>query len=199
MRKVSRFFLTLALILGLGYLAIYGLLLGIGDYLTPSDPLQKADAIVVLSGGSDRTEWGIKLYQDGWAPKLIFSGAALDKTGPSNAQAMAVVAEQEGIPSDAILLEQKATNTYENGLFSKGILDRIGAKTIIVVTSPYHQRRAYEIFKEVYKGQKVTLLNSPSGYSAWGAESWWQKSASFDITVSELVKIFWAKWTGSYS
>ena len=199
MRSISRFILTLALILGIGYLALYGLLLGIGDYLTPSDPLQKADVIVVLSGGSDRTEWGIKLYQDGWAHKILFSGAAMDKTGPSNAKAMAAAALQEGVPSDAVLIEQKATNTYENGILSKPIIDLINAKNIIIVTSPYHQRRAYEIFKEVFKDQNVKLINSPSGYSAWSAESWWQKSASFDITVSELLKILWAKWTGSYS
>ena len=199
MRTISRFFLTLAIILGVGYLGIYGLLLSIGDFLTPSDPLQKSAAIVVLSGGDDRTEWGIKLYKDGWAPKILFSGAALDKTGPSNAAAMREVALQEGVPASSILLEQKATNTYENGALSHPILDSIGAKKIILVTSPYHQRRAYEIFKEIYKGQDITMINSPSGYSAWRAESWWQKSASFDVTVSELAKIFWAKWTGSYS
>ena len=199
MRAISRFFLTLTIILGLGYLAIYGLLLGIGDYLTPSDQLQKSDAIVVLSGGADRTEWGIKLFKDGWAPKILFSGAAADKTGPSNAAAMRTTALEEGVPANAILVETKATDTYENGTLSQPILDNIGARKIIIVTSPYHQRRAYEIFKEVFKNEPITILNSPSGYSAWSAESWWQKSASFDITVSELVKIFWAKWTGSYS
>jgi uncharacterized SAM-binding protein YcdF (DUF218 family) len=198
-RAISRFFLSLAIFLGVTYLLIYGLLLGIGDYLTPSDHLQKSDTIVVLSGGDDRTQWGIKLYQDGWAPKILFSGAALDKTGPSNAAAMRAEALQAGIPDSAIIIEPKATDTYENGTFSRPILDEIGAKKIILVTSPYHQRRAYEIFKEVYKGRNVTILNVPSGYSAWNAESWWQKGASFDITASELVKIIYAKWTGSYS
>lgn len=199
MRAISRFFLSVAIFLGVLYLLIYGVLLGIGDYLTPSDKLQKADAIVVLSGGEDRTEWGIKLYQDRWAPKILFSGAALDKTGPSNAAAMRATALKAGIPDDSILIESKATNTYENGTLSRPILDNMGAKKIILVTSPYHQRRAYEIFKDVFKGEQITIINSPSGYSAWSAESWWQKGASFDITVSELVKIIYAKWTGSYS
>jgi uncharacterized SAM-binding protein YcdF (DUF218 family) len=198
-RAISRFFLTIAVVLGIGYLLIYSLLLGIGDYLTPADSLQKADIIVVLSGGDDRTEWGIKLYQDGWAPKVLFSGAAADRTGPSNAAAMRITALNEGIPDSSILVEPKATNTFENAILSKPILERLGAKKIIIVTSPYHQRRAYEIFKEAFKGRDIIILNSPSGYSAWSAESWWQKSASFDITASELIKIFWAKWTGSYS
>ncbi|HMR73214.1 MAG TPA: YdcF family protein, partial [Candidatus Saccharibacteria bacterium] len=50
---------------------------------------EKADAIVAVSGGDTmaRVDQAIELYKNGWATMLIFSGAALDKTGPSNASA----------------------------------------------------------------------------------------------------------------
>lgn len=181
-------------IAALGYLS----LILLGGYLTPSDNLTKSDIIVVLSGGEDRTEWGIKLYQEDWAPRILFVGAAMDKTGPSNAKVMEAEAIERGIPQEDIFTEERSINTYENAKFSKEILDQIGAKKIILVTSPYHQRRAFETFKNVYGVEEIEIVNSPSGYSAWNARAWWEKPASTDVTVSEVLKLLWAKLTGEY-
>lgn len=186
--------LILVTVIG-GYLA----LIILGGYLTPADTLKRADAIVVLSGGPDRIEWGIKLYQDGWSPRLLLVGAALDKSGPSNAAAMRKTALRAGVPDTAIFLEEDSTNTLENATFSKLVLDSFGAKSIILVTSPYHQRRAYETFKAVYEKENINIINSPSGYSSWNSKEWWAKPASADLTTSEILKIIWAKITGEFS
>lgn len=185
--------ITALALLTLTYL---GLVL-VGDYLTPTDPLAKSDAIVVLSGGADRTDWGIKLYQEGWAPKLLLVGAALDPTSISNAAAMKKVALADGVPESAILLEEKSKNTLENAEFSAPILAGISARTIILVTSPYHQRRAYDDFHKVLDN-RVTILNSPSGYSEWSASSWWERPASAHVTTSEILKLLWTQLTGEY-
>ena len=86
---LKRLGITLLIIL-LVLLAIGGTLFGIGYYLSPQSPLQKADAIVAISGGEtqERALMAIELYQQGWAPVIIFSGAAADTSGPSNAAAM---------------------------------------------------------------------------------------------------------------
>ena len=181
------------------YIIAFMGLIWVGRFLTPSDPLQKADVIVVLSGENDRTAWGIKLFQDGWAPRILFSGAALDKSGPSNAAAMRDQALAARVPADSILVEEKSTDTFENAAFSKQILDSVTAKKIILVTSPYHQRRAYESFQQVYNGDKVTIINSPSGYSQWSSQGWWRSSESVNVTISELLKILLAKVVGGYS
>lgn len=189
-------------LIGLGVFAVtagYLSLIFLGSYLTPSDALTKADVIVVLSGGPDRTQWGIKLFRDEWAPQILFVGAALDKSGPSNAAAMRQTALAAGVADNAIFTEERSTNTLENAQFSKKILDQIGAKKIILVTSPYHQRRAYETFKKVYASEALEIVNAPSGYSAWNARAWWEKPSSTDITISEVLKLLWAKITGEYS
>ena len=182
-------------VLALGYLS----LIFLGGYLTPVDTLSRSDAIVVLSGGPDRIDWGIKLYQDGWSPRLVLVGAALDKSGPSNAAAMRKKALQAGVPDTAIFLEEESTNTLENATLSKRILDSFGAKSIILVTSPYHQRRALETFKNVYDKESISIINSPSGYSSWNSKEWWAKPTSADLTTSEILKIIWAKLTGEFS
>ena len=91
---MKRFLVTVAILLifvaGLAATAFFG----VGFYLSPQSKLSKADVIVAVSGGDTqaRTEEAVKLYKDGWSHNLIFSGAALDANGPSNARAMATIA-----------------------------------------------------------------------------------------------------------
>ncbi len=71
-------------------------------------------------------------------------------------------------------------------------------KNIILVSSPYHQRRVYETFKNVFKGSEIKLQNSPSHYSTWKADNWWQSDKDLHLTQEETVKILWANITGNY-
>lgn len=144
----------------------------IGYYLSPSNSLTYADAIVVVSGDSDRLPHAVSLYKKGFAHTLILSGATRESSR-SNAKAMEIQAIKEGIPKKAIILEEKATNTYENTLYAKDIILSEGFKKLILVTSPYHQRRTYETFKHVFNGHNVVLLNSPAISSFWKTDNWW--------------------------
>ena len=169
----------------------------IGQYLSPSDNLTKADAIVVVSGDTDRIQHAIDLYKQGYAPKLILSGAA--KEGfTSNALAMQIEASQSGIPSEDVILEEKAYNTYENATYTKEIVLSQGIKNIILVSSPYHQRRVYETFKNVFKGSEVKLQNNPSTYSSWRPDSWWKSDKNLHLTQEESLKTLWANISGNY-
>jgi len=169
----------------------------IGQYLSPSDNLTKADAIVVVSGDTDRIQHAIDLYKQGYAPKLILSGAA--KEGfTSNALAMQIEASQSGIPSEDVILEEKAYNTYENATYTKEIVLSQGIKNIILVSSPYHQRRVYETFKNVFKGSEVKLQNNPSTYSSWRSDSWWKSDKNLHLTQEESLKTLWANISGNY-
>src|SRR5688572_30026369 len=83
-----------------------------GEKPITRDGCNAADAIVTVSGGDTaaRTAHAIKLYENEWAPILIFSGAAQDKTGPSNALAMRKMAISAGVPASAILIEEESAN-----------------------------------------------------------------------------------------
>jgi uncharacterized SAM-binding protein YcdF (DUF218 family) len=161
----------------------------IGYYLSPQSPLSKSDAIVAISGGDTtaRTTEAVQLYKEGWAPHIIFSGAALDQTGPSNAEAMAELAEADGVPKTAIELEQSSTDTEENADDVARIVQNDGYHQIILVTSPYHQRRASILFHRAM-GSSVKVLNHSSIDPAWRRSHWWATSYSTDLTLSELQK-----------
>ena len=148
----------------------------LGQYLSPSDTLTKADAIVVVSGDNDRMKHAIDLYKQGLASKLILSGAAREGF-TSNALAMHLEASAAGIPNEAVIMEEKATNTYENAVFTKEIILSQGMKDVILVSSPYHQRRVYETFRGVFRGMNIKLQNNPSVYFNWKSDSWWKSKA----------------------
>jgi len=192
--RLIRFSLKLLLILGL----IVGGLVGSAFYLSPQDTLTKADAIIVVSGGQTRTraERGIELYNQGYAAKLIFSGASLDD-GPSNAREMRQQALRSGVPDEAILVDEAARTTFQNATNTRQVAVSFDAKTIILVTSPYHQRRTDMTFVHVF-GPGYSFINQSSYDNRWSKAAWWASPFGVFITVSELAKVVYIAASQSY-
>ena len=149
----------------------------------------KADAIVVVSGGDTnaRTDEGIKLLKNGWADTIVFSGAAQDKSGPSNAAAMRERAIAAGVSEVSIYVEETSATTQENAANSQTIFEDNNFETIILVTSGYHERRAMLEFKK--QSEHVTVLNHPllndKDWSFW----WWLTPRGWWLAGGELAKI----------
>lgn len=110
-----------------------------------------ADAIVVFAGGAgesgqagggyqERVRQAVDLYQAGYAPRMIFSTGFVFAF--AEGEVMRSLAEANGVPREAIILETAATNTYENVTRSRQILIDNGWRSALVVSSPYHMRRA---------------------------------------------------------
>lgn len=178
--------------------AVIALVIGIGFYLSPQQPPCPADAIVVVSGGqtTTRAQKGIELYNDNLASKLIFSGAAIDD-GPSNAREMKRQALSDGVPVGAITIDEISQNTYENAVNSKKLLEATGAKSIILVSSPYHLRRAKITFEKVL-GPDYTVIPVASFDNRWSKSAWWATPFGLNITLSELFKVLYIATTGNY-
>lgn len=195
---MKRFFVSILIAFGLLGALILSVFLGLGFYLSPQSKLVKSDAIIVISGGrtTNRADEGINLFKQGLADKIIFSGAALDD-GPSNALAMKIQALNEGIPANAILTDEDSKNTYQNAINAKRILEEIGAKKIILVTSPYHQRRAYMTFEKVL-GKSYQILNHSAIDDRWSKSHWYESGFSYNISLSELQKIIFIYLTNNY-
>jgi uncharacterized SAM-binding protein YcdF (DUF218 family) len=151
----------------------------------------QVDAIVAISGGdtSARAQEAIKLYKNGWASHLVFSGAALDKTGPSNATAMRKEAVANGVPLHAIMIEEESVNTEENAANSLALIQQQGFHRIILVTSAYHQRRASLEFDKKTVGMPLFIVNHPVRHDDQWSETWYLTPSGWWLTVSELVKV----------
>lgn len=185
MKKILAVLVGVGVVIG-AYIALVSL------YLPVSDPLSKADAIIVVSGGDTRgrTMHGIDLYQQQWAPQLIFSGAAADPSSASNAKAMLAIAASRGIKTEDIVLDEFSRDTKENASGTKSIAGNY--KTIILVTSDYHQRRVYSEFKKEY-GDSTTFINSPAKDKHWGRKSWFFTPYGWWISITEPIKLLFSK------
>ena len=159
---------------------------GIGFFLSPQGNLELSDAIVIISGGetAERVSEGVKLFQAGWAPLLIMSGAARDE-GTSNALAMKKMATDMGVLDKQIAVEEEATNTFENALKVKNIIQEQKITKMILVTSPYHQRRASLVFHIALRGLPIEIINHSAKDSKWRKNGWWENSWARGITLSE--------------
>ena len=135
----------------------------------------KADAIVVLGGGVSDRSWlelpsepssishdrlieGIKIYRKQRLP-LVFVGGNGDprRDLTPDADAMAVNARALGVPAKDIKVENKSRNTLEGARALKGV---IKGKTIIIVTSASHMKRASAMFVK----QGFRVIPAAAGY-----------------------------------
>lgn len=191
-------------VIGAVALLFISLVIGIGVYLHVDDlaecgdiptfqtsTCQPADAIVAISGGDTtaRTKEAVELYKNGWGSKLIFSGAAQDKSGPSNAEAMRRIALSNGVPNSDIITEEYGATTKQNAENTQNILTENEIESVILVTSGYHQRRAGLEFMARSSGG-VSVRNHPvADDNQWSSGWWWLTPSGWYLAISELVKI----------
>lgn len=166
---------------------------------TPQAPPRPSDAIVVISGDEQmaRFQEGLALYQRGYGKFLVFSGAAYDN-GTSNADVMRDMAIQRGVPNAAILDEPQGGDTWGNAVFTRRVLEDHHLHSAILVTSPYHARRAKLTFDAAYAGSEIALVVHAAPDSEWRKLSWWRAAETRRLTVTELQKLVYIGVTGQY-
>jgi len=108
-------------------------------------------------GYQERVKWAVNLYSEGKAPALIFSSGYVFAF--REAEVMRDLAVAHGVPASAILLDTGASNTYENVLFVRDILAQHGWKRILLVSSPYHMRRALWTWRK--SAPEIEVISTP--------------------------------------
>jgi uncharacterized SAM-binding protein YcdF (DUF218 family) len=183
---VRRFFF--GFLVGIAF--VLGLLVGVGHYLDVTDPLAKADAIVAISGDTGaRAESAIALWKDGYAPLLIFSGGSRDPESVASAELMKRQAVAAGVPASAIVVEGASATTEENAENVARLMRDRGLRSAILVTSPYHQRRAALLFEREFAPAALSFRNHPADDPGWDANLWWTSEPSRSLTLVELAKL----------
>lgn len=137
------------------------------DYHHVNHQLEKSYCILVLGSHDTRVaDRGAELYLQGYAPLLIFSGGLGNFTqgvwDEPEADKFAKIAIGLGVPEDAILVENKSTNTGENIRFTQKLLSERGLdpQNFIVVQKPYMERRSLATFKKNWPDKNL-LVTSP--------------------------------------
>jgi uncharacterized SAM-binding protein YcdF (DUF218 family) len=133
------------------------------------DPMPRAAAIVVLSGGDTaagglapdtaaRVAQGVRLWQAGAAPVLVMSGGTLpDGATVRVAERMKAAAVAAGVPEDAVLAEAGSHSTLQNAILTADLFPPASGP-VILVTHRFHLPRAWFNFRA--QGFAVAALSA---------------------------------------
>lgn len=182
-KKRIKLVTIISIIFLLAILVYYYLLPGMASFLVFRTNLQHADVIIVLGGDSERLPYGVKLYKSNYSDKIIATGSM---TGQSKKEAMGL-----GVAPKDFIQEDKATTTYENALFSRNIMLQNNFTSAIVVSSPYHMRRAAWLFDRAFNNDNITLLYSPVDNSWFKPEKWWTNKREIYTVIDEYAKFIY--------
>jgi uncharacterized SAM-binding protein YcdF (DUF218 family) len=192
-RKHRTKIIALLTVLLLGFLAFAfhrQILTFAGGLLVSSDPLVKSDAALVLSGedgDGNRTRTGAQLYLHGWVKKLVLSGAR-GSFNHYETDYMGPIALSMGVPrKDLIIITHRARSTLEEANVVVPEMERDGIRSMILVTSSYHTRRAKRYFKQVCK-DRITVITHPVDSDWFTADNWWTTREGLKFFLNEGVK-----------
>jgi uncharacterized SAM-binding protein YcdF (DUF218 family) len=107
----------------------------------------------VLAGGrasrtlEARVRHAAVLYKQGKVSLLVPTGG-IGEHPPSEAEVMARILWEEGVPGDAVLLEDRALNTWDSAWLLAGMTDKLGISSVVVVTDPLHCVRTVAAFRK---------------------------------------------------
>ena len=168
----------------------------IGETWVVEDPLEKSDAIIVLSDDNfyaDRAAHAADLYRHGWAPLVVASGRKL-RPYAGVAELMQHDLTERGVPKDKILaISHNAENTREEAqvLLQQAVEHKW--HSVIVVTSNYHTRRARYIFLHVFP-QQIGVTVSGANDGSFDPEHWWQSRLGLKELTREWAGMVVAMW-----
>jgi uncharacterized SAM-binding protein YcdF (DUF218 family) len=184
------------LLLAVLYVARHPIFRLVGEGWVVEDALERSDAILVLSDDNfyaDRATHAAQVYRQGFASVVVASGRRL--------RPYAGVAEliehdliERGVPKDKIIrVAHDADNTREEAKALAQVAKQRKWRSVIVVTSNYHTRRARYIFSHVFpKDIRVRVSGASDG--DFDPERWWEKRISVKELARELAAMMVAIW-----
>jgi uncharacterized SAM-binding protein YcdF (DUF218 family) len=171
--------------------------------------LSSADALVVLSGSAtylERTGWAARLYSEGRAPLIILTNdnvqggwSVAEQRNPMFVELAAEELKRKGVPAEKIeAIMGEASGTYEEALRLREYAVNRNLRSLLVVTSAYHSRRALWTLRRVFEGSGITIgLDTPAtGIQTPMPATWWWYITGWKIVPGEYVKMiyYWVKY-----
>ncbi len=200
-RVLTGVLITLAGLTALALLCHRPILRSIGAALVVEDRLERADAIVVVAGGTpSREAKAAELFREGWAPRVVIS----HPVAPSSVRELtalgvrpldprgetALVLERYGVPRDRIVaVPEPSTNTESELDLDHKLARARGYGRVILVTSPQHTRRVHIIWSRASADDHLEGLVVPAPNSDFSVNDWWRNRGAAEAVLHEYLGI----------
>ncbi len=175
----------------------------LGGYLIVEHPLKKADLIVCLSGSPvERGLGAAGLYKKGMAPRIFVSreplpdgNEVLKRKGihyPETRGLLLMILKGLGVPRSACHTSDSiARSTIEEAMVVREYAKKRGYRSLIIVTSPIHTRRAWLCYRQVFGRDKVKIIMAPTRYSNFRTNDWWKTRRYVKAVIIEYQKLLY--------
>lgn len=152
--------------------------------LIVSDNIKKADCIVALGGENSRKKEAVRLFKQGYSKKILFTGFEISKEDY----------ERYGLkPHEYIYPVKSAFNTYEESQVVLEIFKKHNFKSMILVTSFYHSRRASETFKKILGRENIKVMVYPVYWENFDIKNWDKNSYLKKAVIIEWLGLIYYK------
>jgi uncharacterized SAM-binding protein YcdF (DUF218 family) len=178
------------------YLVRHPIFRFIAESWVVEDPLNKADALIVLSDDdfyADRATRAAELFREGKASLVVASGRRLRPTA-GIVELMEHDLIERGVPKDKILrVAHDGESTLDEAETLANLAKAKKWHTAIVVTSNYHTRRARYIFQHVFPhGIDVRVASARD--ADFDPQAWWVKRKSTNLFMREILGMMVTIW-----
>ena len=183
-----------ALLLAL-YIFRAPVLRGVAGLWIVNDPLDKADAIVVLGGGLETRPFeAARLFHQGLAPKILLtsvrsnSTSILGITGPETSLARQVLL-RKSVPNNAVfVIDGDVATTHDECLAVRAWVDQNKPKRLIITTDLFHTRRVKWFFDKALRGTGVEVRVDAVAPLNYDASDWWRHEEGLIAFQNEVIK-----------
>lgn len=168
-----------------------GHLRALAAWLVRTDAPQPSDVIVVLGGGSRaRARTGAALYARGLAPAVYLS-TDVDRRElvGTGARSSYDLLRRAAVPAAAIVHDRRPRTTSDEARRFAALARRVGWRSALVVTDPYHTRRARQAFVGAgcHRRFGVDLRVIGSGHDWPPIAGWWRSRAACTAILGEYI------------
>lgn len=157
------------------------------------------DAIIVLTGGARRVEYGFEKLAQGAAPLLFITGvggdSSLDKLFETHTTPQ--VRSRIDALKPVIVLDHTARSTRMNAEETQKFVQQNGVKSIRLITANYHMPRSVQEIHALMP--ELTIIADAAFPRGFTAHSWWHQGKARYLLLSEFHKTWavrlreWAK------
>ncbi|MBI5555828.1 MAG: YdcF family protein [Elusimicrobia bacterium] len=201
MKKITKYTLIILGLIIIQFPLFYKFWLGqAGGWLIHQDKIEKAAAILVLGGGrGERVLQGAKLYREKYADLIMMSGEFEQvMSGPVYHWAVQgqKLASSRGVPKNKVWPIFDSLSTHDDATLSLAECQKRHIKSLIVVTEPFHTKRAYYVFKKVYKNSGIKVMIYPVQDSWYKRDTWWYSEYGLMATTNEYIKFVYYQLKG---
>ncbi|HJT27563.1 MAG TPA: YdcF family protein [Pyrinomonadaceae bacterium] len=173
-------------------------------WLIVSSPLDRADAIVVLSGSStlsERVQHAALLYAEKRAPKILLTTdnrqggwSTAEQRNPYFHEIAINQLNRSGVPLENIeVVRPPVTSTWEEATVVRNYAKTHNLRSIMIVTSSYHSRRALFTFRHFFADGETQVGIDPveTGIQTPPPSSWWMHKRGWQLVLVEYLKLIY--------